>query len=382
MYKYPLFEINYGEEEKKSIIKTLDSKWISTGPKCEEFENLFSKKNNVKFSLTTSSCTSSLHMSLIALDIKQGDEILVPSLTFSATVNIIKYMGAKPIFCDIISESNLNIDPLEIERKITKKSKAIIVMHYAGFPCEMEKILEITRRHKLYLIEDAAHAPLSEFKGKKLGSFGDIGTFSFFSNKNIAIGEGGMLVTNNSEIYEKAKLIRSHGMTTLSYARYKGHATEYDIKMLGYNYRMDDIRASLGIIQLKKLKKDIFKRERLRETYIELLKNNSKVIIPFIDNKNFVSNYIFPIVLKNSTKLLRDKVRMKLNDDRIQTSIHYPPVHKFSIYKEDYVDLPITDYVSDNQITLPMHSKLKTSDIDFIVSKLSNLLKDEKQKKD
>jgi len=171
-------------------------------------------------------------------------------------------------------------------------------------------------------------------------------------------------------------------MTTLSYARYKGHATEYDIKMLGYNYRMDDIRASLGIIQLKKLKKDIFKRERLRETYIELLKNNSKVIIPFIDNKNFVSNYIFPIVLKNSTKLLRDKVRMKLNDDRIQTSIHYPPVHKFSIYKEDYVDLPITDYVSDNQITLPMHSKLKTSDIDFIVSKLSNLLKDEKQKKD
>ena len=206
----------------------------------------------------------------------------------------------------------------------------------------------------------------------------DIGTFSFFSNKNIAIGEGGMLVTNNSEIYEKAKLIRSHGMTTLSYARYKGHATEYDIKMLGYNYRMDDIRASLGIIQLKKLKKDIFKRERLRETYIELLKNNPKVIIPFIDNKNFVSNYIFPIVLKNSTKLLRDKVRMKLNDDRIQTSIHYPPVHKFSIYKEDYVDLPITDYVSDNQITLPMHSKLKTSDIDFIVSKLSNLLKDEK----
>ena len=378
MYKYPLFEINYGEEEKKSLIKTLDSKWISTGPQCEEFENLFSKKNNVKFSLTTSSCTSSLHMSLIALDIKQGDEILVPSLTFSATVNIIKYMGAKPIFCDIISESNLNIDPLEIEKKITKKSKAIIVMHYAGFPCEMEKILEITRRHKLYLIEDAAHAPLSEFKGKKLGSFGDIGTFSFFSNKNIAIGEGGMLVTNNSEIYEKAKLIRSHGMTTLSYARYKGHATEYDIKMLGYNYRMDDIRASLGIIQLKKLKKDIFKRERLRETYIELLKNNPKVIIPFIDNKNFVSNYIFPIVLKNSTKFLRDKVRMKLNDDRIQTSIHYPSVHKFSIYKEDYVDLPITDYVSDNQITLPMHSKLKTSDIDFIVSKLSNLLKDEK----
>lgn len=374
MYKIPLFDVNFDNKEKDAVIETLDSKWISTGPKCEEFENLFSNKLHINFSLTTSSCTASLHMSLIALGIKPNDEIIVPSLTFAATANVVKYMGAKPIFCDIISSSNLTIDPDDVKSKITNKTKAIIVMHYAGFPCEMDSIMSIAKKHNLYVVEDSAHAPLSEYRGKKLGTIGDIGNFSFFSNKNISIGEGGMVITKNEKLFDKLKLIRSHGMTTMSYERFKGHATKYDIKSLGYNYRMDDIRASIGIVQLKKLEKDLKKRDEIRKLYITKLKKNNKIIIPFIDHKGFVSNYIFPIVLNNSCQLDREHVRNKLNEMGIQTSNHYPSVHRFSIYEDDYLNLPKTDYVSMNQITLPMHSNLSIEEIDYITSSLNEIL--------
>ena len=374
MYNIPLFDINFDDEEKMAINKTLDSKWISTGPKCQEFEELFCKKLDINFSLTTSSCTSSLHMSLLALDIKNNDEVLVPSLTFAATANVVKYVGAKPVFCDVISIQNPTIDPDDIIRKITNKTKAIIVMHYAGFPCDMDLIMEIARKNNLFVIEDSAHAPLSEYKGRKLGTIGDIGNFSFFSNKNISIGEGGMITTNIEKVYKKIKLIRSHGMTSLSYQRFKGHTTKYDILSLGYNYRMDDIRASLGIVQMKKLEKDLNKRIKLRDQYINKLKDCSKIEIPFQDNKEFVSNYIFTIVLNDLSTLSRDVVRNKLGEKGIQTSIHYPPIHRFSIYKKEYTNLPITDYISDNEITLPMYSNLMEEDIDYITKSLIEII--------
>ena len=205
-------------------------------------------------------------------------------------------------------------------------------MHYAGFPCDMNKIMEIATLHNFKVIEDAAHAPLSEYKGLKLGSIGHIGTFSFFSNKNIATAEGGMIITNDDKLYNKFKLIRSHGMTSLSYQRFKGHAVKYDINKLGYNYRMDDLRASIGLVQLKKLKDDLNKRQILRKRYIQNLSLNKKIIIPFIKNNNYVSNYIFPVVLNNSNEISRDLIREKIHKKGIQTSVHYQSVHLFSIY--------------------------------------------------
>ena len=374
MYKIPLFDLNFDSSEKQAVSKTLDSKWISTGPNCEKFENMFCDKLNVNYALTTASCTASLHMALSVLGINSGDEVLVPSLTFAATVNVIKYLGAKPIFCDITSHSDLTIDPNEIKNKITSKTKAIMVMHYAGFPCEMDSIVSIAKDNNLFIIEDAAHAPLSEYQGKKIGTFGDIATFSFFSNKNISTGEGGMVITNNKLFYDKLKLIRSHGMTTLSYERSKGHATMYDIELLGYNYRMDDIRATIGIVQFGKLKNDLIKRIEIRKSYIERLKDIPGINIPFKNNSNFVSNYIFPIVLVKSNKEHRDNVRNKLHDKGIQTSIHYPSVHRFSIYKNDYLHLPNTDYISNNEITLPMYSKLSIKDLDYITDNLKEIL--------
>lgn len=373
MYKIPLFNLSFDKREKDAISRTLDSKWISTGPECNKFEKLFSEKLNTDFSLTTSSCTASLHMALIALGINDGDEVLVPSLTFSATANVIKYVGAKPIFCDIKSLQDLTIDPKEIENKITNKTKAIIVMHYAGFSSDMDNIVSLAKKNKLFIIEDAAHAPMSEYKGKKLGTIGDVGTFSFFSNKNIAIGEGGMVVTNNKEIYDNLKLLRSHGMTSLSYERFKGHANRYDIQSLGYNYRMDDIRASIGIVQLNKLEKDLSKRSELRKYYIKKLSKQDKIIIPFKTNNSYVSNYIFPIILNNN-QLKRDEIRDKLGEKGIQTSVHYPAVHRFSIYENDYVELSKTDFVTDNEITLPMYYSLGFKDIDYITNSLNEII--------
>ncbi len=373
-HKIPLFDLNFDKAEEDAVIETLRSKWISTGPMTATFERKFAEMLQVNHAVALANCTVSLHLALLLTGIKPGDEIICPSLTFVATANAIRYLNAIPVFSDIVSYDNLTIDPEDIERKINKKTKAILLMHYGGFGCNMNKIMAVAEKHNLKVIEDACHAPLAEYNGKKLGTFGDIGCFSFFSNKNISTGEGGMLITNNPELFEKAKILRSHGMTSLSYERAKGHSTEYDVIELGYNYRMDDIRASIGIVQLDKLKNDLIRRAELRDYYVKCLGDISDIIIPFKDYHFFTSNYIFPIVLKNSNSLKRNKVREYLAENGIQTSAHYPAVHRFSIYSEFACELPKTEYIADNLITLPMFSKLSFENIEFIKLTLGKAL--------
>jgi dTDP-4-amino-4,6-dideoxygalactose transaminase len=373
-YNIPLFQLNFGEEEIKAVVDTIRSKWISTGPKCDELEKQFIDMLQVNFAVSLSNCTDALHLACIVCGIQPDDEVICPSLTFAASVNCIKYVGAKPVFCDIVGPEHININPAEIEKLITKKTKAIVVVHMAGFPARMDEIMAIAKKHNLKVIEDACHGPLSEYKGKKLGTIGDVGCFSFFSNKNISTGEGGMLITNNEEMANKARLLRSHGMTTMSYQRAGGHATSYDIVELGYNFRLDDIRASIAVEQMKKLQKDLEKRILVRERYIEQLSKIDGVIVPFADNNEFVSNYIMPIVLTNSTNEIRDLIREKMHAAGIQTSVHYPAIHNFSIYKEYYAVLPQTEYVTNNEITIPMYAVLSNSQIDFIVETLNNAI--------
>lgn len=369
MYKIPLFDLNFDDREISAVTETIKNKWISMGPKCTELEEKFCSMWNAKHALSVTNCTVALHEAIVALGIGKDDEVIVPSLTFVATVNAVRYVGAIPVFADISSLDNLTISHLDIEKKITHKTKAIIVVHYAGFPAEMDSIMAIAKKYGLVVVEDACHGPLSEYKGKKLGTIGDIGCFSFFSNKNISTGEGGMIVTNNSNLYEKMKLLRSHGMTTMSYQRASGHATSYDVLSLGYNYRMDDIRASIGIVQLEKLTDDLIKRAQIRLWYIELLNKIPGIILPFYDNNEFVSNYIFPIVLKDSNSEIRDNIRNRLHQAGIQTSVHYPAIHRFTIYNDNKNDLPLTEYIADNEITLPMHSNLTIEQI-MIISKV------------
>lgn len=377
MYTIPLFDLNFDEKEEQAVIEVMHSKWISAGPKTVEFEKAFARMLEVNYAVAVANCTVGLHLALKLAAVDEGDEVICPSLTFVATVNAIRYVKAIPVFADIRSFDDLTIDPDDIERKITSKTKAIMVMHYGGFACDMDKIEAIASRHKLKVIEDACHGPLSEYKGKKLGTIGDIGCFSFFSNKNISTGEGGMIVTNSSDYYERAKLLRSHGMTSLSYERAKGHSTNYDVIDLGYNYRMDDIHAAIGLVQLEKVIPDLKIRTALRAAYINELKDVNGIIIPFEEYTEFTSNYIFPIILESSTNVKRDKVRKHLADAGIQTSVHYPAVHKFSIYKEFYQNLTLTDYVADNMITLPMYSKLQDSDVQYITNHLRKVLNEE-----
>lgn len=368
-FRIPLFKLNFDRSEEIAVLKTLKSKWISSGPRAIELEKKFAKVIGSKYSLATSNCTASLHLAMITAGIKPGDEVLCPSLTFVATVNAIRYVGAIPVFCDITSDNDLTISPHEIEKNISGKSKAVIVMHYAGFPCNMRKIMYLSRKYNIKVIEDACHAPLSEYEGKIVGTFGVSSCYSFFSNKNISTGEGGIFATNKKDYYTQAKLLRSHGMTSASYDRSKRDSFNYDVLELGYNYRIDDIRASIGIVQLSKLKKDITQREKIRKMYIKCIKELENVNIPFNDFNGRSSNYIFPILVNN-----RDKVRNYLSKKGIQTSIHYQPVHRFKIYKDYYSKLPITDNVAGRLITLPMYSSLKKNEIAYIVKCLSEVI--------
>lgn len=373
-YKIPLFDLNFDEAEEQAALDVIKSKWISTGPKAQEFEQAFARMSNVDYAVSTANCTASLHLALLIAGIRPGDEVICPSLTFVATVNAVRYIDAVPVFADVTSYEDLTIDPEDIERKITPRTRAVIVLHYGGFACDMDRIMEIAAKHKLKVIEDACHGPMAECKGKKLGTIGDIGCFSFFSNKNISTGEGGMLVTNNREYAERAKLLRSHGMTTMSYDRAKGHSTAYDVVELGFNYRMDDIRAAIGIAQLNKLEEDLKYRAQVRTWYTEGLAGLDKIIIPFSQRRDFSSNYIFPIVLKGSNRNERENVRDRLAEAGIQTSVHYPAVHRFSIYQACNVTLPKTEYLTDCLITLPMFYNIKKQDVLYIVDTIRRIV--------
>lgn len=373
-YKIPLFNLNFDGKEAQAAYDTIQSGWISTGPKCEELEKMFIEMFHVNYAVSISNCTDALHLCCLACGVGPGDEVLCPSLTFAASANCIRYAGATPVFCDIVGPDHINIDPAEIEKKITGKTKAILVVHMAGFPCKMDEIMAIAKKHNLKVIEDACHGPLSEYKGVKLGTIGDCAAYSFFSNKNISTGEGGMLITNSKEIADKVRLLRSHGMTTMSYQRAGGHATSYDIVELGYNFRLDDIHAAIAIEQLKKLPGDLEKRIAVRERYIQNLSKVANIVVPFADNTEFVSNYIMPIVLTKGTVENRDKIREAIHAAGIQTSVHYPAIHRFSIYKDYGAVLPQTEYVTDHEITLPMYAALTMEQVDFICETVDKVI--------
>jgi dTDP-4-amino-4,6-dideoxygalactose transaminase len=374
-WKIPLFDSDIGKAEIAEVVKVLESRWLTMGDVTKKFEAQFCTLTGSKYAFAVSNGTTALHLANVLLNICPGDEVIVPSLTFVATVNSILYMGATPVFADISSETDLNISPEDIERKITPKTKAIIVVHYAGYPCNMEKITAIAKRYNLSLIEDVAHAPGAAINGKSCGTFGDCGCFSFFSNKNLATGEGGMIITNNDEFAIKLKLLRSHGMTTLTLDRYRGHAFSYDVLEMGYNYRISEIASAIGTVQLEKLSSKNKRREELVNLYnVQLLKVN-KITVPFQNFMGKSSYHIFPILLDRSIDRQTFMEYMNLNG--IQTSIHYPPVHQFTFHKRLSnlkTNLPITEDVAKREVTLPLFPQMKDSDVDKITDCIKNFV--------
>jgi dTDP-4-amino-4,6-dideoxygalactose transaminase len=372
MRKIALSDIDFGEEEIKKVDEVLRSKWISMGEVTREFEKKFAEHLGVKNAIAVSNGTAALHMACKVLGVKGWDEIIVPSLTFVATSNAAIYCGAKPVFADLQSKEDLTISVEDIRNKITEKTKGIIVMHYGGYSCDMKSIMDIAHEHRLFVVEDAAHAPGSEIDGKMLGTIGDIGCFSFFPNKNMATGEGGMLVTNNDELAAEIKRIRSHGMTSMSWDRYKGHAFSYDVTTLGYNYRLNDISSALGLCQLEKLEKNNDIRRNLDALYRKHLEKAEFLSAPFENYAGKSSCHIFPILLDE--KVDREKFMEFLKSKGIQTSIHYPPIHLFSYYKKTFGFkegmIPLTEHVGKKVVTLPLHPLLKEEDIKYVAEQI------------
>jgi dTDP-4-amino-4,6-dideoxygalactose transaminase len=287
--------------------------------------------------------------------------------------------GAIPVFADIESVNRLTISPEAIERAITPRTRAIMAMHYGGFACDLEMICEIAKRHNLFLIEDAAHAPGSTWNDRKLGAIGDIGCFSFFSNKNMTTGEGGMVVTGDAGLAEKIGWIRSHGMTTLTWDRHQGHAWSYDVRFAGCNYRMDEIRAALGLVQLKKLKKNNLRRKELVQRYREnLLEARNPVLIPFTEEDLGASaNHLFVVLLPPGIE--RNAVMSGLKEAGIQSSIHYPPIHQFTYYRNllqnRNFELPVTEAVAQRLITLPLSAGMGEDQVDAVSERFISIVK-------
>jgi dTDP-4-amino-4,6-dideoxygalactose transaminase len=367
-WRVPLSDIDFDEAESLAVEKVLKSRWLTMGKVTQEFEASFATHVQAKHAIAVTNATAALHLACLALGLGPGDEVIVPSLTFVATANAVRYVGATPVFADVVSDDNLNISPEAIGASITPQTRAIIIVHYAGYPCDMDAILSIAKQHGLFVIEDAAHAVGSELNGRKLGVWGDIGCFSFFSNKNMTTGEGGMMTTDNAELAQKLNRLRSHGMTSLTWDRHKGHAYSYDVVDLGYNYRIDEIRAAIGLAQLSKVERNNERRRLLTQVYRDALQELApQVNVPFQHHLGKTSAHIMPVVLPRETK--RQEFIESMKASGIQTSIHYPPIHTFTSYKDDTVwNLPVTEDIAKREITLPLYPAMSNDDVITVVS--------------
>jgi len=367
-WRIPLSDIDFDDNEASAVQKIIKSRWLTMGKVTQEFESSFADYTQTKHAVAVTNATAALHLACLALGIGPGDEVIVPSLTFVATANAVRYVGATPVFADIISHNDLNISPAAISSLITSRTRAIIVVHYAGYPCDMPAILSIAKQNGLFVIEDAAHAVGSELNGRKLGAWGDIGCFSFFSNKNMTTGEGGMITTENDDLAQKLSRLRSHGMTSLTWDRHKGHAWSYDVVDLGYNYRIDEIRAALGLAQLAKVEKNNERRRHLSQIYREALQELvSQVDIPFQNHAGKTAAHLMPILLPK--EMNREEFMECMKEQGIQTSIHYPPVHTFTSYNSDTKwNLPVTEEVASREVTLPLFPAMSAEDVDTVVS--------------
>jgi dTDP-4-amino-4,6-dideoxygalactose transaminase len=382
-WKVPLADLDYGPEEEQAVLDVLRRRWLTMGAVTQQFEEEFAQFTGVKYALAVSNATVALHLACLAVGLGPGDEVIVPALTFVASANAVLYTGARVRFVDILGPNELNISPGEIEKQLTPATRAILVVHYGGYPCRMEAIMEIAARHGLAVIEDAAHAPGAVLQGRGLGTWGDAGCFSFFSTKNLSTGEGGMLVTNREEVAEKVRLLRSHGMTTLTWDRHRGHAHTYDVTDLGYNFRIDEIRSALGLAQLHKLPANNARRKAFTERYWQALAGTG-LELPFREKlsnpgASQPSYHIFPILLPAGAD--REEFIRRMKAAGIQTSIHYPPIHQFSYYRRQIAEghqaaapLPITEEAARREVTLPLYPTMGEGAVQQVIAAVCGAL--------
>ena len=383
----PFSKVPLTGNELRYIDEVLKSGWLTTSSKALQFEKLFADFVGAKYACAVNSCTSALHLAVDAVGIKPGDKILVPSLTFTASAEILRYMGADPAFIDVEYGTGL-ISPSIIKSalKVNPGIKAIIIVHYGGqspimTTREEEGIIDICRKNKIIVIEDAAHAFPTKFENQYIGSFGNVTCFSFYANKTITTGEGGMLVTDDETIYQRAKIMRLHGINHDIWERFTTNKSswEYDIVSPGFKYNMPDINAAIGLAQLEKA--DYFRdqRQRCAEFYLSNLKDISAIDLPIcrgpIENHSW---HLFPIIIKPESPFCRNKFIEMMTLNGIGTSVHYKPLHRMTYYKERYdlnpIDFPNTEKIWNGTVSLPIYPTLNDDELSYICQTIRKIL--------
>jgi dTDP-4-amino-4,6-dideoxygalactose transaminase len=394
IYGSPLIE----EEEIREVEATLRSGWIGTGPRVNKFETLFRQYIGADYAMALNSCTAALHLSMIAAGIGPGDEVITTPMTFAATANSIIHAGGVPVFVDISLPSML-IDPDRIQEFIDKncylddkyghiinktsgrRVKAILPVHFAGRPCEMNRILEIATRYNLYVIEDAAHAIESVYQGQKIGNIGHLTCFSFYVTKNIVTGEGGMVTTNNQEFADKIKVLGLHGMSKDAWKRYSDEGYKhYEVVYPGFKYNMMDIQAALGIHQLKRVNINLKKREQIWRRYDEAFQDLPLKLPPPASAGTVHARHLYTILVdQQDAGISRDEFQQRLYLQNIGTGVHYIALHMQTYYKKEFGfkrgDFPNAEYVSDRTISLPLSAKLTEQDAEDVIAAVKTALK-------
>jgi dTDP-4-amino-4,6-dideoxygalactose transaminase len=372
----PLIELGapvLGEAEKRALAEVIDGGWLTMGERVRRFEQAFAAFHQVEDAVAVNSATAALQVSLAAFDVGPGDEVLVPSMTFVATANVVVHAGATPVFVDIESAERPHMSVDDARSRITPRTRAIMVMHYGGYLVDMPRWRALADEFGLHLFEDAAHAV--GLSGA-VGTLSDAASFSFFTNKNMTTAEGGMIVIRDAERRARARLLRAHGMTASTLARDRGHAVGYDVVECGHNYRLDELRAALGLAQIERLadRNDI--RRRLTDEYRSLIAGVlPDIVVPF-DGGHRTTAHIMATLLPPSAD--RPLVMARMRESRVQTSMHYPPVHHFDYYTRMYGSrsLPNTEAFSRRELTLPLHPRLTSSDVVRVVETLGDALVD------
>jgi dTDP-4-amino-4,6-dideoxygalactose transaminase len=355
------------------------SGWVGTGPKVKKFEEMFKKFKNCRYAIGVSSCTAALHLSLLVLEIKPGHEVITTPLTFASTAHSIVHVGARPVFADVKLET-MNIDPVAVEKKINKKTKAIIPVHLSGRPCEMDAVIELANRFHLRVIEDAAHAIESSYKGKPIGTMGDLGCFSFYVTKNITTVEGGMVVTDQDEFANRIKSLALHGLTEDAWQRYSDEGFKhYQVVCAGFKYNMTDIQASIGIHQLEKIETKAQRRKEIWEIYNQSF-GELPLILPFPtppDQRHAYHLYT-PLLDLERVRCTRDEFLQALHKENIGAGIHYVSLHLHPFYQKNYGyrrgEFPNAEFISDRTFSLPFSAKLTDQDVEDVIKAVKKIL--------
>ena len=360
-------------EEAQAAYDTILTGWITQGPKVAEFEEKFANYTGAKHAIAVSNCTTALHLSMIVAGVNSGDEVICPSMSYIATANCIKYVGATPVFAEVKEDYNIDIE--DVKKKITSKTKAILIVHQIGMPADIDAFTQLCKEKNLVLIEDAACAIGSSYNGKKIGSHSDLVCFSFHPRKVISTGDGGMITTTNQAYADRMKLLRQHGMSVSDRVRHQSSKIVFEDHLeVGYNYRMTDIQAAVGIKQLEKLDWIVEERRKIAKRYLEGLKDIDCIRLPVEGDGKFSNIQSFSIYLKDNCPIERNNLMQELLDRGISSRRGIMTTHRETAYSFQNISLPISEDLADRSIIIPLYVPMKVEDIQYVIYSLSSLL--------